>query len=57
VVSSSLKRIALAKQYLIEGYNVSESCELSGFNDYSNFIRTFKNITGYSPTNYLKLYK
>jgi YesN/AraC family two-component response regulator len=51
-----LKRISLAKQLLAEGRNVSESCSLSGFNDYSNFIRTFKQITGYSPTKYHKLH-
>ncbi|MDS0526302.1 AraC family transcriptional regulator [Clostridium sp. SHJSY1] len=51
-----LKRITLAKQLLSEGKNVSEACFLSGFNDYSNFIRTFKQITGYSPTKYNKLH-
>lgn len=47
-----LKRISLAKQLLSEGKNVSETCALSGFNDYSNFIRTFKKITGTSPSHY-----
>ncbi|WP_238948112.1 AraC family transcriptional regulator [Clostridium sp. YIM B02569] len=47
-----LKRISLAKQLLSEGKNVSETCSLSGFNDYSNFIRTFKKITGSSPSHY-----
>lgn len=51
-----LKRISLAKQLLAEGRNVSEACSLSGFNDYSNFIRTFKQITGYSPTKYNKIH-
>lgn len=51
-----LKRISLAKQLLAKGRNVSEACSLSGFNDYSNFIRTFKQITGYSPTKYNKLH-
>jgi YesN/AraC family two-component response regulator len=51
-----LKRIALAKQHLAEGKNVTETCTLSGFNDYSNFIRTFKQVTGYSPTQYHKLH-
>jgi YesN/AraC family two-component response regulator len=50
-----LKRVSLAKQLLAEGRNVSEACSLSGFNDYCNFIRTFKQITGYSPTKYHKL--
>lgn len=47
-----LKRISLAKQLLSEGKNVSETCSLSGFNDYANFIRTFKKITGSSPSHY-----
>jgi YesN/AraC family two-component response regulator len=51
-----LKRISLAKLLLTEGRNVSEACLLSGFNDYANFIRTFKQITGYSPTKYNKLH-
>jgi YesN/AraC family two-component response regulator len=51
-----LKRISLAKQLLAEGKNVSEACSLTGFNDYANFIRTFKQITGYSPTKYHKLH-
>lgn len=50
-----VKRIALAKQLLSEGKNVTETCILSGFNDYSNFIRTFKKVTGYSPNKYSKL--
>ncbi len=52
-----LKRIALAKQLLIEGNNVTEVCMMCGFKDYSNFIRTFKKITGYSPAKYNKLNK
>lgn len=44
-----VKRIALAKTLLSQGHTVAESCHLSGFNDYSNFIRSFKQITGYTP--------
>lgn len=47
-----LKRISLAKKLLSEGNNVSETCLLSGFNDYANFIRAFKKITGCSPSKY-----
>lgn len=43
------KRVALAKQYLAEGRNVTDTCYLSGFKNYSNFIRTFTNKTGISP--------
>lgn len=46
------KRISLAKQLLKEGNNVTDTCLLSGFNDYANFIRTFKKVTGYTPSNY-----
>lgn len=49
-----LKRVAQAKQLLSTGHSVSETCHLSGFNDYANFIRTFKNITGISPGHYGK---
>ena len=44
-----VRRVALAKQLLSQGHTVSEACHLAGFNDYSNFIRSFKQITGYTP--------
>lgn len=47
-----IKKIAMAKQCLTEGRSVTETCNLSGFNDYSNFIRTFKKIVGVSPGKY-----
>jgi AraC-type DNA-binding domain-containing proteins len=50
------RRISLSKQLLADGRNVFEACTLSGFNDYSNFIRTFKQNTGYSPAKYAKLH-
>lgn len=46
------KRIANAKKLLLSGHNVTEVSLLCGFNDYSNFIRTFKKITGQSPGKY-----
>ena len=46
------KRIALAKNYLTNGSSVTDACHLSGFNDYSNFIRLFKQTTGFSPAKY-----
>ncbi|CAM3240084.1 AraC family transcriptional regulator [Paenibacillus lupini] len=46
------KRIALAKQHLTEGKSVTETCYLSGFKNYSNFIRTFTKQTGISPGRY-----
>jgi len=48
------RRISYAKQLLASGYNVTETCLLCGFNDYSNFIKTFKNITGKPPGIYKK---
>ncbi|MFQ9510704.1 MAG: AraC family transcriptional regulator [Lachnospiraceae bacterium] len=49
-----LKRIVIAKEMLSQGKSVTETCIQSGFNDYTNFIRTFKKITGYSPGKYAK---
>ena len=48
------QRIVLAKTYLLQGKSVSEACELSGFRDYSNFIRTFTKQSGISPGKYQK---
>ena len=43
------RRLAEAKRHLYLGKSVKEACFLSGFNDYSNFIRTFKKFEGYCP--------
>lgn len=45
-------RILLAKSLLQEGLSVQECCYTSGFNNYSNFIRTFRKNTGISPKQY-----
>lgn len=50
-----VKRVALAKTLLSQGHTVSEACHLSGFNDYSNFIRSFKQVTGYTPGQFKRL--
>lgn len=50
-----VKRIALAKELLTLGSTVTDACQQSGFNDYANFIRTFKKVTGYSPGHFKKL--
>lgn len=44
-----MKRVSLAKDLLMRGNTVTNTCHMAGFNDYSNFIRTFKKITGYTP--------
>ena len=52
-----LRKVAEAKKYLYMGISVKEACLLSGFSDYSNFIRTFKNIEGCSPGSFEMLSK
>jgi AraC-like DNA-binding protein len=49
------KRIAKAKSLLKSGSNVTDACQLSGFNDYSNFIRSFKKTVGLPPRQYQAL--
>lgn len=46
------KKIYLAQRYLLEGKSVTESCSLSGFNDYSHFSKIFKKLAGVSPKKY-----
>lgn len=46
------KRIALAQKYLREGKTPGEACDLTGFNNYSNFSRTFAKQVGLSPKQY-----
>ena len=43
------KKLTLAKQFLENGLSVTETAEACGFNDYTNFIRTFKKVTGATP--------
>lgn len=47
-------RIANAQALLNENFPVTEVCFLCGFNDCSNFISTFKKITGTTPLKYQK---
>lgn len=44
-----IRKIAEAKKFLYMGVSVKEACFLSGFHDYSNFIRTFKKFEGHPP--------
>ncbi len=46
------RKINYAKLLLQQGASVTEACYRSGFNDYANFIRSFKKITGVSPGKY-----
>ena len=45
-------RINMAKKFLKSDLSVTEVCYLTGFNDCSNFIETFKKLTGYTPLKY-----
>ena len=42
-------RIGNAETLLNQGFGVTDACFSSGFDDCSNFIRTFKSITGKTP--------
>ena len=46
------RKINHAKNLLLQGSSVTEACYLSGFNDYANFLRSFKSQTGISPGKY-----
>ncbi len=50
------KRISLAQQYLQQGYSVTDVCWMSGFNNYSNFSRSFAHQVGCSPKKYQNAY-
>ena len=43
------RRIALAQKFLSEGYSTLEASVTAGFNDYSNFYKTFKKFMGKPP--------
>ena len=48
------RRVVEAKKLLYEGKSVKEVYQASGFNDYSNFIRTFKKLVGVPPGKFHK---
>lgn len=52
-----MKRIARARYLLGQGISVTEVCEKSGFNNYNNFIRTFRKYVEMSPGEYRKYRK
>ena len=47
------RRIASAKQSLLDGLSVTDAGFRAGFHDLSHFIRTFKAETGISPGKYV----
>ena len=49
----SAKRISKAKQLLATGHTIQETIVKTGFNDYSNFIRKFKEKVGTTPKKYM----
>lgn len=50
------RRISIAKAKLAEGSSVGQACELSGFQDYTNFVRVFHRTVGVTPKHYSKYY-
>lgn len=46
------KKLAHSRLLLKEGKSVFDACMLSGFSDYSNYIRLFKNRFGITPKQY-----
>ena len=47
-----MKRIEIAKTMILEGKPLNLVCLESGFNNYSNFFKAFRNIVGISPSEY-----
>lgn len=46
------KRIAQATNYLATNISITQAAEMSGFNNYSYFYKTFKKYIGISPADY-----
>lgn len=53
----TMRRIAESKKYLFLGMSIKEAGTLSGFYDYSNYLRIFKKYEGYSPKELQELTK
>lgn len=51
------KRLIYANSLIKSGKSVTEACIECGFNDYSSFLRAFKNMFGLPPKKYYKLIK
>jgi AraC-like DNA-binding protein len=53
-----MKKIEKAKDFLVLPEEVPDSTALElGFHDYSHFYRTFKRLTGMTPSQYMKRYR
>ena len=50
-------RITVAKNLLIQGNSVADVCELTGFENFSNFSRTFRAHVGISPKHFAMKHK
>lgn len=49
------KRLIIAKIHLHDGFSIDSAYIYSGFNNYPNFIKAFKDEFGFSPKKYIKL--
>lgn len=47
-------RIAMAQRLIVRNENLNDVAQSCGFNDYSNFLRAFVQITGNTPSKYRK---
>ena len=43
------RRLDIARNLLAQGVSVTDTCERSGFNDYTHFIKLFTRTFGVSP--------
>lgn len=48
------KRLALVRDQIASGAEITKTCELAGFNDYTSFYRVFRKEYGISPKQYQK---
>lgn len=44
----------LAKSLLLDGVSPAMASKTSGFNDYSNFFKSFKSLVGVSPRDFIR---
>ena len=49
------KRLIAASNLMKSGKSATSACTEAGFNDYSNFVRSFKKLFGLSPKKHLQL--